>query len=111
MVGFTHTSSTESNHEASPSDTEGNPTCVIRLRRSDVTRDLGIVQTLSTVTGEGNIAVAEDVVNELVHRGLLESTSSTSLTAESSGTLNFLGQEIADICMESGRCLQLWVQR
>lgn len=97
LVDFTHTSGAENNHEASPSDTESDPACVIRFGRAGITRDLRIVQTLSTFAGESDIAITEDVVNELIHRRLFEATSVTSPTTEGSGTLNLLGQEIADI--------------
>ena len=96
-VGIIRTDSTESNHETSSSDTKSNPTSVIWFGGADVTRDLGIVQTLAAFTGESDITVTKDVVDELVHRRFFEPTSVTSLAAESSGTLDFLGQEVADI--------------
>lgn len=101
MVDITPTKSAENNHETSASDTESNPTSVIRLGRADITRDLGIVQTLATFAGEGDITITEDVVNELIHCGLFEPTSYIGLAAESSRTLDFLGQEFADIYRKS----------
>ena len=98
LAGITRTDGTESNHETSPGDTEGNPTSVIWLGRADVTGDLGIVQTLSSFAGEGDITIAEDVVDKLIHRGLFESTSAIRPTVESGRALDFLVQEIADIC-------------
>lgn len=101
LVSLARTSSAKNNHNTSPSDTEGNPACTIRLGWADITRDLGIVQTFSTFASESDIAVAEDVVNELIHSRFFEPTSGASPATESGGTLNLLGQEIADICARS----------
>lgn len=112
IVGITRTNSAENNYETSPGDTEGDPTSVvIRLGWADVTRDLGIVQTLATFASESDITITEDIVNELIHRRLFEPTSSIGPTAEASRTLDLLGQEVADICTQSIIRRELGVQR
>jgi len=95
------TKSAENNHETSSSNTESDPSSVIRLGRADVTGDLGIVQTLATFAGESDITIAEDIINQLIHRRLFKPTSGTSPTAESSGAPNFLSQEVADVYTQS----------
>lgn len=49
------------------------------------------MQTFTAFARESDITVAEDVVDQLIHRGFLEATSSIRPAAESGGTLNFLG--------------------
>jgi hypothetical protein len=107
IVDITPTNSAENNHETSTSDTESDPTSVVRLGWADITRDLGIVQTFPTFAGEGDITITENVVNELIHRGLFEPTSCTGPAAERSGTSNFFGQEVADVYALSKPCRQL----
>ena len=101
IVDIAPTNSAENNHETSASDTKSDPTSVIWLGWADITRDLGIVQTLATFAVEGDITITEDVINELIHCGLFEPTSCTSPAAESSGTFDFLGQEVADVYRQS----------
>jgi hypothetical protein len=66
------------------------------------------VQTFTAFAGESDIAITEDVVDKLIHRRLLKPTFGIRFgirpAAETSGTLNFLGQEVTDVCMQSGIC-------
>jgi hypothetical protein len=61
------------------------------------------VQTFTTFAGKSDITIAEDIIDELIHRGLLEFASGVRSAAESGGALDFLGQEVADICTQSGK--------
>ena len=90
MTDITHTNGTENNQETSPSDAEGNPVCVIWLWRANIPRDLGIMQTFAALARKGDISIAKNVVDELVHRRLLKLTPCTRLAAEGGRTLDFL---------------------
>jgi len=56
------------------------------------------VQAFTTSTRECDVTITEDVVDKLIHRRLLEATLGIRPAAESGGTLDLLGQEVADIC-------------
>lgn len=56
------------------------------------------MKTFTTFAGKSDITVAEDVVDELVHRRLLEPASGVRPAAEGGGALDFLGQEVTNIC-------------
>ena len=49
------------------------------------------MQTFTTLAHKSDVAVAKDVVDELIHRRFLEPTSSIRPAAESGRTLDFLG--------------------
>lgn len=61
------------------------------------TRNLRVMQAFSTCALEGDVCIAEDIVNKIIHSGLLKPASSSSLTAESCRPTDLFCQEVADI--------------
>lgn len=53
---------------------------------------------LSTVALESDIGVAENVVDELIHRRLFEFGRLARLGCEFAGSLDLLGEEVRDVC-------------
>ena len=89
IVDITHANSAENNHETSTGNTKTNPMSVIQPGWAEITRDLGIVQTLATIAGESDIAVTGDVFNEYIHHRLFEPASCTCPAADSSETFGY----------------------
>lgn len=67
------------------------------------TRHLVRPQALAALALESDVRVTEDVRDELVHRRLLEPAVLSSTRAEFARALDFLSQEIRDVCQECKR--------
>lgn len=48
------------------------------------------MQTLAAIASDTDVTVTEDIIDKLIHRGLLEFTVCARLAAERSRTLDFL---------------------
>jgi hypothetical protein len=56
------------------------------------------VQTLSTITVEGDGWISEDIVDEVVHSGFGELAALSADARETAWALDFLIEELVDIC-------------
>ena len=65
----------------------------------DISGDLGIVQTLAAFALQGDVMVAEESLNEIVHSRLLERAPLPLSADELGGTFDILPEEVRDICM------------
>ena len=63
----------------------------------DISGDLGIVQTFTTFALQGDVMVAEESLNEIVHSRFLERASLPLRADELGGTFDVLSEEIRDI--------------
>ena len=55
------------------------------------------MQTFPTLAFQGDIRVAEDTVNKVVHSGFFKATALAGFTAERSRPFDLLSEEFADI--------------
>ena len=62
------------------------------------------METLSTVTVQGDVRVSEYIVDELVHRGLLELAPLVRLAAELGGPADLLLEEVGYVCVRVRAC-------
>jgi hypothetical protein len=60
-------------------------------------RNLRVMQAFSAIALEGDVCIAEDVINETIHSRFLKLASITRLAAKSRRSTDFFCQEVADI--------------
>lgn len=87
----------QDNNQTCTSRAQGNPFGVIGFGNGMEPRNLRVMQAFSTCALEGDVCIAEDIVDKIVHSGLLKPASSSSLTTESCRPTDLFCQEVADI--------------
>ena len=61
------------------------------------------METLATIAIEGNGGITKDIIDEIVHGRFGELASFSTDTRETSGTLDFLVEELVDVCYQHKR--------
>lgn len=63
----------------------------------NISRDLCIMQTFTAFAFESNMSIAKHVVDQVIHRWLLELAALTSLAREIGWPLDFFSKKVANI--------------
>lgn len=81
---------------------DGHQSGIIGRRGSDESGHLSVVQTLASRAVEENGSIAENIVDEAVHRGFGKGAALVFSTGKGTGTLDFFCEKVVDVYASAG---------